>query len=166
MLEIGSRTAAAIAGLLASALLWQPTAVSTDESGAPREAGYRDVYVAITLAGFRCKAISGIVKQDPSEYAVRCENDKRFRVYLTDDETVHVVDRSPGAGSAPLVHDDHGSRVVRSLFVIVNLSGFDCDEVVSFERGPRLHYRVWCQNDTKYQISVRNAGRLVVDRMH
>lgn len=164
---IGGRTriAVTLGSLLVIACLGQPKDVMAREPGAEHGGLYRDLYVAITLAGLHCGAISAVAEEGPSDYSVQCQNGKRYRVYSTDGEIVRVVDRTPGVGPSPGAHEDHASRVARSLFAIVNLSGFDCDEVVRFERGPRLHYRLSCQNQKEYRISVVAARRVVVDRI-
>jgi hypothetical protein len=156
--------AVAAASLLAAALLCRPTGGAADTAGSPPEPVTRDIYVAITLAGYHCGAVSTVVETGALDYSVRCRNGKLFRVYATGD-TVHVVDRSPGDRSAPAPRDDHDSLVARSLFAIVNLSGYDCDEVVGIERAPRREYRVRCGNGTQYRIAVAGDGRVAVERI-
>jgi len=170
MTGITARAGATAASLLAIALLcWallcRPAGGSANVSESPHELLRRDLYVAITLAGYHCGAVGTFVEKGPLDYAVSCRNGKRFRVYATDG-TVHVVDQSTGEGSAPPARDDHGSLVARSLFAIVNLSGYDCDEVVRLQRVPRLDYRVWCRNQTAYRIAVIGDGRVAVERIH
>src|SRR5512134_179223 len=144
---------AAFALSLAIALACLPVQVSAQDSGAPREELHRDLYVAIALAGYHCGAISVVVQEGLSEYSVGCRNGKHFRVYSID-ERVHVVERTPGVAAAPAGREDHDALIARSLFAIVNLSGYDCDRVVRMEREPRVHYRVWCGNDTQYRLSL------------
>jgi hypothetical protein len=164
-----ARAGATVASLLAIglqcwALLCHPAGGPADASAPSPEQLKRDLYVTITLAGYHCGAVGTVVEQGPSDYAVACRNGKRYRVYATA-ETVHVVDRSSGEGSGPPARDDHGSLVARSLFAIVNLSGYDCDQVVRSERVPRLDYRVWCGNQTEYRIAVIGDGRVAVERI-
>jgi hypothetical protein len=156
--------AALAASLLAAALLCRPAGGSADTAGSPPEEVRRDIYVAITLAGYHCGAVSTVVEKGPSDYSVQCRNGKLFRVYTTG-ETVHVVDRSRGEQPALAARSDHDSLVARSLFAIVNLSGYDCDEVVGIERVPRLDYRVRCRNATQYRIAVIGDGRVAVERI-
>jgi hypothetical protein len=163
MWGIATRIGGTLAGLLVIALLSRAADALGDDSAALREHFYRDVYVAITLAGYPCGSIKTVVQTKPSDYSVQCQNGKRYRVYATDDELVHVVDRSPGIGAPGATREDHESQVARSLFAIVNLSGYDCDEVAQIERQPRLAYSVRCRNGTQYRISVKGDGRVRVE---
>lgn len=165
------RPAAGWFAALAVALLYQAAAAWAGDPGPPREAQHRDLFSAITLTGHHCGAIVTVVENGTSDYAVQCRNGKRFRVQLMDgavlvaDETPAVAHETPGVAPTPSTRDDHRASVVRSLFAIVNLSGYDCDEVTRFERGPQLQYRVWCRNNTDYRISVRAGGRLEVAKL-
>jgi len=147
------------------ALLFWTSPVAAGDAAAPREPLKQDVYVALTLAGAHCGRITSVAENAPSDYSVQCQNGKRFRVYVTDNQIVHVVDRSPGAGGADAMRNDHQSRVARGLFAVVNLSGYDCDRVVGVEREPPLGYRVSCHNDTQYRISVVGDGRVKVEQV-
>ncbi len=165
MTDTAARAARMLAGLLAIAFLGRPADVAADDARSLRERLHADLHAAITLAGYPCGAISATVASGPSDYAVQCRNGRRFRVHSTDDGLVHVTDRSPGAGPAPAARADHAAHVARSLFALVNLSGYECDEVVGVEREPRRHYRVQCRNATRYRISVGADGWVAVERL-
>ena len=163
--SIAGRERPFVRGLALAALLsGLPAPGTAQDTPSERERLYGDVFATITLAGFHCGAVRSVTEEAPSDYTVACRNGKRYRVHSPDAESVRIVDQTPGVQRAPVERDDHGARISRSLFAIVNLLGHDCDEVVSIERGPRLHYRVWCRNDAVYRISVLEDGRVAVQR--
>ena len=167
------RSAAAWLAVLPIALLCHPASTLAEDS-----ALQRDLFSVITLAGRHCGAVVGVIENGASDYSVDCRNGKRFRVYVTGGG-LHVADETPAGGKSPGVAgkapaitpvparpEDHNAAVTQSLFAIVTLSGYDCDEVTRFERGPQLQYRVACRNGTNYQVSVRSGGRLEVAKVH
>ena len=166
------RSAAAWLAVLPIALLCHPASTLAEDSAQPREALQRDLFNVITLAGRHCGAVVGVIENGASDYSVDCRNGKRFRVHVTG-SGLHVADETPAGGKSPGVGDkapagseDHNATVTQSLFAIVTLSGYDCDEVTRFERGPQLQYRVACRNGTAYRVSVRPGGRLEVAQLH
>jgi len=174
------RSAAAWITALSVTLLYQPASTLAEDAAQSHEALQHDLFGVITLAGRHCGAVVGVVENGPSDYTAECRNGKRFRVHVTS-SGLHVANETPAvpgkpaavgdkpsgaADNAPGASEDHRAAVARSLFAIINLSGYDCDEVTRFERGPQLQYRVWCGNNTDYRISVRSGGRVEVAKLH
>ena len=166
------RSAAVWLAVLSTTLLCHPARARAEDT-----ALQRDLFSVITLAGLPCGAVVSSVENSASDYSVDCRNGKRFRVHVTGGG-LHVTDETP-AGSkspgfadkapatpAPAGPEDHDAAVNQSLFAIVTLSGYDCDEVTRFERGPQLQSGVACRNGTNYRVSVRSGGRLVVAELH
>ncbi len=58
----------------------------------------------------------------------------------------------------------HEAIIQADMLEILELQGFPCDEVVKFEAGDRLDYRVECVSGEQYRILVSSEGHVGVEQ--
>jgi hypothetical protein len=123
-----------------------------------------DLRTVIILAGYPCKQVSAHSQSDQSEYRVSCDVDRHYRVSISEEKRIVVEAQSGPAMEAVPGSAAHEEFMKRQLFAIVNLTGHDCEGVLSYERiGPKGH-TVICEDQTVYRIHVTPEGRVAVEK--
>lgn len=142
-----------------------------------------DIYTALTLQGINCDGIDELQPSEKGSYDVACNSGGQFNISQTTDGILTIVDKVTGAvlksigmilKAIPLTgylfqHKDniteHDIEVARSLFSIIELSGYACDSITKVSSTSSDDHIVTCMNDKNYHIYTGEDGSVEVDAL-
>jgi len=123
-----------------------------------------DLRTVIILAGYPCKSVMEFSPPIDSTYQVSCDDDRHYRIHVSEEEGVTVHRRYDPAGPEPQNEMSHDELMKKHLLSVVNLAGHDCAGVSNYERHESNGHTVTCEDQTVYRIHVTPEGRVAVDK--
>ncbi len=140
-----------------------------------------DIDTALTLQGIDCDGISELEQSDEDSYDVVCKSGGSFSISQTEGGVLSVVDQLTGIALksigtilsvVPLMDQifqqsnestEQDAEVARSLFSIVELSGYKCDVITGVVRNTADDHIVSCVSDQNYHVYTTEDGLVAVD---
>ncbi len=140
-----------------------------------------DIDTALTLQGIDCDGISELEQSDEDSYDVVCKSGGSFSISQTEGGVLSVVDQLTGIALksigtilsvVPLIDQifqqsnestEQDAEVARSLFSIVELSGYKCDVITGVVRNTADDHIVSCVNDRDFHVYTTEDGLVTVD---
>lgn len=153
-----------LVGLLLLMLLGASAATAQTNDSRSDVEPVDDLRTVIILAGYPCKSVVEFSQPAPSDYRVSCDAGRHYRVHISEEKAV-LVDSGPGPSAAASQDEiDHDEFIKKQLFSIVNLSGYDCAGVLSYDRREPKDNVVTCEDQTVYRINITPEGRVGVEK--
>ena len=140
-----------------------------------------DIDTALTLQGIDCDGISELEQNDENSYDVVCESGGSFSISQTEGGVLSVVDQLTGIALksigtilsvVPLIDQifqqsneitEQEAEVARSLFSIIELSGYKCDVITGVVKNTADEHVVSCVSDRNYHVYTTEDGLVSVD---
>ena len=142
-----------------------------------------DIDIALTLQGIDCDGISKLEQSDEDSYDVVCESGGSFSISQTEGGVLSVVDKLTGItlksigtilSVVPLIDQiflqtnestEQDAGVARSLFSIIELSGYKCDVITGVVRNTVDDHLVSCESGRNYHVYTTADGLVAVDKV-
>ena len=142
-----------------------------------------DIDIALTLQGIDCDGISKLEQSDKDSYDVVCESGGSFSVSQGEGGVLSVVDQLTGItlksigtilSVVPLIDQifqqsnestEQDAEVARSLFSIIELSGYMCDVITGVVRSAVDDHLVSCVSGQSYRVYTTADGLVAVDKV-
>ncbi len=142
-----------------------------------------DIDIALTLQGIDCDGISKLEQSDKDSYDVVCESGGSFSVSKTEGGVLSVVDQLTGIALesigtilsvVPLLDQifqqsnettEQDAEVARSLFSIIELSGYKCDVITGVVKNTADEHIVSCARGRNYHVYTTEDGLVAVDKV-
>ena len=142
-----------------------------------------DIDIALTLQGIDCDGISKLEQSDKDSYDVVCESGGSFSVSKTEGGVLSVVDQLTGIALksigtilsvVPLIDQiflqtnestEQDTEVARSLFSIIELSGYKCDVITGVVKNTADEHIVSCARGRNYHVYTTEDGLVAVDKV-
>jgi len=158
------------------------TTVSAEETGHDILIA-NDIDIALTLQGIDCDGISKLEQSDKDSYDVVCESGGSFSVSQGEGGVLSVVDQLTGIALksigtilsvVPLIDQifqqsnestEQDAEVARSLFSIIELSGYKCDVITGVVRNTVDDHIVSCVSGQSYRVYITADGLVAVDKV-
>jgi len=130
-----------------------------------------DIDIALTLQGIDCDGISKLEQSDEDSYDVVCESGGSFSISQTEGGVLSVVDQ---LSVVPLIDQiflqtnestEQDAEVARSLFSIIELSGYMCDVITGVVRNTVDDHLVSCVRGRNYHVYTTEDGLVAVDKV-
>lgn len=140
-----------------------------------------DIDTALTLQGIDCDGISELEQSDEDSYDVVCKSGGSFSISQTEGGVLSVVDQLTGIALksigtilsvVPLMDQifqqsnestEQDAEVARSLFSIIELSGYKCDVITGVVRNTADDHIVSCVSGRNYHVYTTEDGLVAVD---
>jgi hypothetical protein len=140
-----------------------------------------DIDTALTLQGIDCDGISELEQNDENSYDVVCESGGSFSISQTEGGVLSVVDQLTGIALksigtilsvVPLMDQifqqsneitEQEAEVARSLFSIIELSGYKCDVITGVVKNTADEHVVTCVSDRNYHVYTTEDGLVAVE---
>ena len=140
-----------------------------------------DIDTALTLQGIDCDGISELEQSGEDSYDVVCKSGGSFSISQTEGGVLSVVDQLTGItlksigtilSVVPLIDQiflqtnestEQDAEVARSLFSIIELSGYMCDVITGVVRNAVDDHLVSCVSGQSYRVYTTADGLVAVD---